>query len=192
MPPSIVLEILRITESEMDTRTLTRATEQSRKTKRREEFDREVEPILTTQVDLLKRTEAVREKIIDLPDGEANFGQEIEALGAAADAMAEAEDALAKFDTGPVAVAAESEAIEHLLRARRVGSGGGGGGSNPGAGGPRAGSTNASALALAGRGDAPLARPDQKKVDSGAGKEVDDVPEEMRSAMDRFFNALDK
>ena len=176
----------------MDVRTLTRSTEQARPMLRRDEYDAEVKPTLARQSDLLDRTEKVIEKIVDLPDGEANFGRELEALRNAGEAMEEAEGRLKRFDTGPVAVAAETEAIEHLLAARRVSQGGGGGGSSPGAGGKRTGTTNASALALAGRGDAPNAQTDRRPVDSSAGKIGDDVPEEMRAAMDRFFNALDK
>lgn len=176
----------------MDTRAETRTAEQSRRAKRREEFDVEVKPIYTKQEGLGKRTETVIEQIVALENGEAEFAKELAALRAASDAMDEATDRLARPDTGPVAVAAETEAIEHLLEARRAGSGGGGGGSTPGAGGPRTGTTNVSALALAGRGDAPNAHVEKKRVESSGGRETDDVPEELRSAMDRYFNTLEK
>ena len=65
----------------------------------------------------------------------------------AGEAMNDATSILGRPDTGPEAIAAETEAIEILLQAERANpkSGGGGGGSNPGGGGT--GDTDAS-LAL--------------------------------------------
>lgn len=190
MPPSIVLEVLRITEAEMDLRTTTRATEQSRTSLRREEFDEAAKPLHTKQTELDKRTDVVVERIIELPDGAANFGREIAALRSAAKAMVDAMGRLVKPDTGPVAIAAESEAIEFLLQARRMVPGGGGGGSMPGGGG--SGTTNISALALAGRGDSPNAKIERRNVESAAGKATDEIPEEFRTALDVYFNGLEK
>jgi hypothetical protein len=190
LPPNIVLEVLRITEAEMDLRTLTRDVEQARRGQRTDEYHAAVEPVAEKQRNLGERTEKVIEEIKLLPDAEQEFGKELMQLAKARSAMEEAEERLDKPDSGPVAVAAESEAIEWLLLARRMGGGGGGGGSTPGGGG--GGTTNVSALALAGRGDAPLAKADLRSVEQATGTTEDEVPAELRSALDRYFAGLER
>lgn len=190
MPPSIVLEVLRITEAEMDLRTLTRDTEQSRATLHTEEYYGAAKPLAEKQKSIDERTKNVIEAIEKLPDAETEFAKELGQLESAKKAMVDADQRLHKPDTGPVAVAAESEAIEWLLLARRMGSGGGGGGSTPGGGG--GGTTNVSALALAGRGDAPQAKVDKRPVAQATGTVTDEVPAEMRTALDRYFAGLER
>ena len=190
MPPSIVLEVLRITEAEMDLRTLTRDTEQARAAQHTEEYYEASKPLAEKQKTLDTRTGNVIEAIEKLPDAQTEFGKELAQLANAKKAMGDANKRLVKPDTGPVAVAAESEAIEWLLLARRMGSGGGGGGSTPGGGG--GGSTNIPALALAGRGDAPAAKVDKRPVEQATGTVTDEVPAEMRAALDRYFAGLER
>jgi hypothetical protein len=190
LPPSIVLEVLRITEAEMDLRTLTRDTEQSRAALHTDEYYETAKPLAEKQKSLDTRTENVIAAIEKLPDAETEFGKELMQLGNAKKAMGDASKRLVKPDTGPVAVAAESEAIEWLLLARRMGSGGGGGGSTPGGGG--GGTTNISALALSGRGDAPQQKVDKRPVEQATGTVTDEVPAEMRAALDRYFAGLER
>jgi hypothetical protein len=104
--------------------------------------------------------------------------------------MVDATGILARPDTGPPAIAAETEAIELLLQSKRFNPGGGGGGANPGGGG--GGTTTDSALSLIGRGvnekevrDAPHAA--QATGDSG-----NTLPEEFRTGLDAYFNRLEK
>jgi len=106
-----------------------------------------------TQQGLTDRTDAVIETIIELPNGEQDFKKEIAQLTNAANAMNDAEEILETPNTGPEAIAAETEAIEWLLMAKRSGGGGGGGGGSPGNGNRNGGSSSASALALLGRSD---------------------------------------
>ena len=174
----------------MDLRTLTRDTEQARRGLRTNEYHAAVEPAAKKQVELVDRTEKVVEEIKKLPDAEKEFGKELAQLGKAKDAMKEAQERLKKPATDAVAIAAESEAIEWLLLARRMGGGGGGGGPNPGGGG--GGSTNVSALALSGRGDSPKAKADPRPVAHTTGTVAEEVPTEFRGAMDRFFSGLEK
>jgi hypothetical protein len=181
---------LRITEGEMDLRTLTRNTEQARNGLRTNEYHASVEPIAKTQVSLVERTDKVIEEIKKLPDGEKEFGRELAQLGKADDAMKEAKKRLDKPATDAVAIAAESEAIEWLLLARRMGGGGGGGGAMPGGGG--GGSTNVTALALAGRGDSPKSKADARPVAQATGTVADEVPAEFRGALDKYFAGLEK
>lgn len=191
MPPSIVLEILKITEAEMDLREKTRETEQSRRAMRTEEYAKVARALRIEQSDLTDRTDAVTEAIRELPDGESEFGKEIDQLERAAQVMDEATSRLRRPETGAGTIAAESEAIEILLEVRRGRGGGGGGGSNPG-GGRKGGSTDISALAMAGRGDDPSARPNRREVDQATGKSGGTVPAEFRSALDRYFADLEK
>lgn len=190
MPPTIVLEVLRITEAEMDLRTHTRQAEQARRALRTAEYDEVVKPLQTQQLSLRDRTDRVIEDIKELPDGESEFAKELAQLQKASDAMVDADERLAKPDSGPLAVAAESEAIEWLLKARRMSKGGGGAGSDPGGGG--GGTTNLTALALAGRGDAPQAKVEKRPVEQATGTVEDDVPAELRAAMDRYFAELER
>ena len=93
------------------------------------------------------RVDKVIERIGQLPDAESEFAYEIDLLGKVAGVMGEATGILARPETGSEAIAAETEAIELLLRSQRINpKGGGGGGANPGGGGT--GKTVDSAMAL--------------------------------------------
>jgi len=107
--------------------------------------------------------------------------------------MREARAVLARPDTGPEAIAAETEAIELLLQSKRQSknNGGGGGGSNPDGGGSAQGG-GASLTDIqsgpAGEGEsAPLSR----KVDQSTGKAGRELPEEFRRGLDTYFNELE-
>lgn len=190
MPPSIVLEVLRITEREMDLRSLTKETEQSRRAMLRADFREAAHRLAEEQTDLVTRTELVMEDIRDLPEGEEKFRRELARLGNALAAMEDAEAYLSEHETGPVAVAAETEAIEHLLAARRGGNGGGGGGSSPG-GGLKRGQTNVTALALAGRSDDALGKVGEREVRSATGRSTEqEPPVELRGLLDDYFERL--
>ena len=74
----------------------------------------------------------VIERIRELPDGEAEFGKEIALLRQVSDVMDDAAGILATPETGAPAIAAETEAIELLLKSKRINpKGGGGGGADP-------------------------------------------------------------
>ena len=190
LPPSIVLEVLKITEGEMELRDQTRELEQARTALEDTLYLEQAELLADHQDDLALRTELVIEKILELPDAEQEFGQELEQLGAAGAAM---DDALAILDrpsTGPAAIAAETEAIEHLLRARRSSGGGGGGGSSPGRS-AAGGAATASALALAGRSNGESDTVGERGVAMATGAARSNVPEEFRDGLDRFFEAIE-
>lgn len=173
----------------MDLRDLTRETEQSRRATPRDDYQASAHLLAREQEDLVLRTEDVVEAIRDLPDGEAEFAREIGLLEDAAGAMDDAQVHLEEPTTGAVAIAAETEAIEHLLQARRSKGGGGGGGSTPG-GGLKKGQTDASALALVGRSDDALGKVGDREVVSAAGRSGEEPPAELREALDRYFEKL--
>jgi len=106
--------------------------------------------------------------------------------------MRDARDLLARPDTGPEPIAAETEAIELLLQAQRVKppKGGGGGGSSPGGGG--SGDTEESALALIGRGDEMNAAPQDRTTSQMTGTPGSGFPAEFRAGLDAYFGELEK
>ena len=59
MPPSLILEVLRITEAEMDLRDLTRETEQARLGMKRVDYEDFADTLVGEQIDLTERTEQV-------------------------------------------------------------------------------------------------------------------------------------
>jgi hypothetical protein len=180
---------LRITEGEMDLRDRTRDTERARPALPRDEFAGRAERLVGEQADLVRRTDDVMEAIRELPNGASEFGRELAQLGEALAAMEDAEELLGRPSTGADSVAAETEAIEALLRARRGGGGGGGGGGSPGGGGG-SGVAEASALALAGRSSEVGSAPDARDAKANVSKPSNEVPEELRAGLDRYFAKL--
>ena len=191
LPPSIVLEVMRILEGEMDLREETRSLEQVREKLETGAYADKAELQAETQQKLYNRTINVVMDISALPLGEQKFGKEIQLITAAGGAMNDATVVLGRPDTGREAIAAETEAIELLLQAKRANpkSGGGGGGSNPGGGGT--GDTDRVALELYGPGVDPLAQIEARGVQQSTGTTNDQVPAEFRDGIDAFFNALD-
>jgi hypothetical protein len=105
--------------------------------------------------------------------------------------MGEAAEILARPETGSPAIGAETEAIELLLRSKRINpKGGGGGGSTPGGGGT--GSTNDSALALLGGGVNDKELREDRGVAQSSGEAGPTLPEEFRAGLDEYFNRLEK
>lgn len=185
-----MLEVLQILEAEVNLREETRVTEQAKPAVTKEKYAHQANGLSNTQHQLRDRVDKVTQRIRELPDGEAQFGKEINLLGAVSQVMTEATAILARPETGSPAVGAETEAIELLLQSRRFNPGGGGGGSNPGGGG--GGTTTDSALSLVGSGvnekevrEAPGAT--QATGDTGA-----TLPEEFRTGLDAYFNRLEK
>ncbi len=191
LPPSIVLEVMRILEGEMDLREETRALEKIRSKMETGEYATKAEQQAETQRVLHNRCVNVVTDIRALPLGDQKFGREIGIISAAAGAMSDAIDILAEPETGGRAIAAETEAIELLLQSRRANpkGGGGGGGSTPGGGG--SGNTDRVALELYGPGSDPNAKIESRGVQQSTGNSTDQVPAEFRDGIDAFFNALE-
>jgi hypothetical protein len=190
LPPSIVLEVLQILESEVHLREDTRVAQQARPALEQEKYKQQAVALSQTQRKLQERIDKVTERIEALPDAETEFGFEIKLLGRVSLVMDEATEVLARPETGRPAIAAETEAIELLLQSRRFNPGGGGGGRNPGGGG--GGTTHDSALSLIGKGV------NEKEVRQapGAGQATGTagttLPEEYRQGLDTYFNRLEQ
>lgn len=191
LPPSLVLEVLQILEGEVNLREETRVAQQARQAQEPEQFAEHANQLSTTQQTLRERVERVSEQIRELPDGEQHFGKELQLLGTVAVVMTEAAEILARPETGPQAIAAETEAIELLLQSKRINpKGGSGGGSDPGGG--SGGTTVDSAIALLGSGVNEREVRTQRKVSQATGQDVSTLPEEFRSGLDEYFNRLER
>ena len=190
LPPSIVLEVMRILEGEMDLREETRSLELVREETEAVAYQDKAEAQSETQRKLFNRLENVVTDIRSLPLGEQKFEKEIQLLSAAGVAMTDATQILSQPNTGPQAIAAETEVIELLLQAKRANpKGGGGGGSNPGGGGE--GNTDQVALELYGPGSDPNAQIERREIRQANGTNNDQTPAEFRDGIDAFFNALE-
>lgn len=181
---------MKILEKEIELREETRALEQARAALASDEFEEQALPLAETQEALSQRTGEVIHKIREIPEGDQKFGKEIALLTRVEHVMDEARDILAGPDTGPQAIAAETEAIELLLMAKRINpNDGGGGGSSPGGGG--GGTTEQSALALLGAGDDRDANVQHKQTEQATGTTGRQLPEEFVGGLDAYFNAME-
>jgi hypothetical protein len=191
LPPSIVLEVLQILEGEVNLREETRVAEQAKPAIKSEEHAKQSTQLSETQHKLGERVENVVDRIRALENGEEEFGKEIGLLRQVAAVMLDANNILSSGDTGRPAIAAETEAIELLLKSRRINpKGGGGGGADPGGGG--GGTTNDSALALIGSGTNEKEGREDHGVSQATGDSGPKLPEEFRSGLDEYFNRLEK
>jgi hypothetical protein len=191
LPPSIILEVLQILEAEINLREETRVAEQAKPAVGKDQRALQTVHLAETQDGLRGRVENVNDRIRELPDGETEFAQEIALLKSVAEVMQEATGILFKPDTGPVAIGAETEAIELLLQSKRISpSSGGGSGATPGGGG--SGTTTDSALALIGIGANAKATHEDQAVSQSTGDTGAKLPEEFRGGLDEYFERLEK
>ncbi|MEJ7638136.1 MAG: hypothetical protein WKF75_09210, partial [Singulisphaera sp.] len=190
LPPSLILEVLKILEGEINLREETRVAEQARLALDSKDHAAQAGKLFETQKALDVRVEAVVSKIRELPDADAEFADEIGLLGEVSGVMGEAAGILASPETGGPAIAAETDVIELLLKSRRINpNGGGGGGSSPGGGGT--GTTRDSALALMGGGFNEKEGREDHGVSQSTGDSGPSLPEEFRSGLDEYFNRLE-
>lgn len=182
---------MKILTEEIALRDQTRSFEQAKAQLEKDAAKSQNEELAATQDDLASRTDEVIEQIRDLPDGEQSFGKEIKQLTNASFAMGDAYDYLSESDTGPNAIAAETEAIEWLLLAKRSGSGGGGGGNNPGGGSRKGAAWSGSSLARLGNSKEKLSKVVKRSTNQATGKSGRELPEEYRSGLDAYFEKLE-
>ncbi|MFO0428987.1 MAG: hypothetical protein ACK526_20645 [Planctomyces sp.] len=192
LPPTVVLEIMRLLKSEIDLREETRSAEQSRSAIEEAQYRSLARTCQLQQAELFQRTRDIVTDIRALPEGDDRFSQEIASVELAGMAMLDAVRILSLPDTGADAVAAETEAIEELLRSRRVnpkGKGGGGKGNSPGEGGE--GSTERAALEQYGPTSDRLASVRHRQGEQSTGDVTSPWPEEFQGGLDAFFQALE-
>jgi hypothetical protein len=191
LPPEIVLKVMQILRDEMQLRDETREAENSKPAVENHQHKKLALALSETQAGIARNTRGAREDILMLDNGGERFSKEVKLLSAVAHVLDEATLILAKPDTGGEAIAAETEAIELLLQARRPNpKGGGGGGDNPGGGGSGAAASHA-ALTELGPGSAAETKVDARPVGQATGKAGKQFPEEYKAGLDAFFNALE-
>ena len=196
LPPSLILEAMRILEGEMNLRESTRVAEQARTAIQASEQRDEALRLGGLQADLQNRTAHLIDSIEELPEGANRFAKDLKLLREVHQVMGEAVTILTPVadnmgDTGSNAIAAETEAIELLLKSKRINpKGGGGGGSDPGGGGT--GTTSESALALVGAGLNQNERREAREVSQVTGETGQSLPEEFRAGLDEYFNRLER
>ena len=193
LPPEIVLKVMRALRDEIKLRDQTRETENARAALDPKKFNDEATLLGENQAGIGTRTKSAADDILALPDGDKKFGKELRLLGSVVAVMDEARGILVAPETGPAAVAAETEAIELLLQTKRMSSkgGGGGGGSNPG-GGSRADSATSAALADLGPGSDANAAQTVRPVGQATGRAGKEFPEEFKSGLDAYFGLIER
>ena len=191
LPPEIVLKVMQILRDEMQLRDETREAENSKPAIETWEHKKRALALSAQQARIAINTRGAREDILMIENGGQRFGKEVRLLSAVSQVMDEATLILEKPDTGGEAIAAETEAIELLLQARRPNpKGGGGGGDSPG-GGNGSFTTAQAALAEIGPGSAAETKTEQRPVGQSTGKAGKQFPEEFKAGLDAFFNKLE-
>ena len=191
LPPEVVLKVMQALRDEMQLRDQTRELENTRAALAPEKFRDDAGGLGGQQGEVGDHVRGAADDILALPGGESKFSKELKLLTAVAGVMDETHGILGTPDTGPRAVAAETEAIELLLQAKRPppNGGGGGGGANPGQGGT--GAASASALAELGPGSDAQSAATLRPVGQATGHAGKEFPDEFKTGLDAYFNGLE-
>ena len=190
LPPAVVLQVLQVLQSEVDLRDATRVAQQARDAQAIENYQRQAVQLAQNQHDVRQRLERVVADIARLPDGEARYADDLRLLKSVLPVMRDAGEILATPETGPPAVAAETEAIELLLKSNQVNPGTGGGGGTAGSGGG-GGAEPTSPLALVGAGINQQEQRQSPDAPQSIGVSGISLPEEFRRGLDEYFNRLE-
>lgn len=191
LPPEIVLKVMQALRDEMKLRDETRELDNARAAIEEDKYVAAARALAQKQASIGNHTQSAVTDIRALPEGEAKFGKELQLLGAVVNLMDEAHGLLGGGNTGADAIAAETEAIELLLQAKRMKpNGGGGGGSNPGGGGTAATASSA-ALAELGDGADADSNVSARPVGQATGRAGKEFPEEFKAGLDAYFNLLE-
>jgi hypothetical protein len=191
LPPEIVLKVMQSLRDEMKLRDETREMENARAALDDDKFSTDARVLGDKQAGIALHTASAIQDIRALPDGAKKFPKEIQLLSAVVTVMDEAQSILATPETGPTAIAAETEAIELLLQAKRSNpNGGGGGGSNPGGGG-RAATASSAALADLGPGSDADSAVTARAIGQATGRAGKEFPAEFKAGLDAYFGLLE-
>jgi hypothetical protein len=191
LPPEIVLKVMQALRDEMKLRDETREEENAKPALPADKYADAATMLGGKQTDIDTHTEGALSDILALPEGETKFSKEIGLLKSVSSVMVDAEGILHTPDTGPQAIAAETEAIELLLQAKRSGNKrGGGGGTNPGHGNGPDSATEA-ALADLGPGADAQSIVSARLVGQATGRAGKAYPEEFKTGLDQYFSLLE-
>ncbi|TWT82955.1 hypothetical protein CA13_44180 [Planctomycetes bacterium CA13] len=191
LPVAVILEVLRILEQEVNLREQTRAAEQYKVVAAESAYQDEATRLSQVQQTLRGRVESVIADLEAVPEGNVAFEDEINLMLMVAQTMNEAASILASPDTAGEAIAAESEAIELLLRSKRTDpSGGTDAGTDPSGGGQ--GDAANAALALIGAGLNASEQLRESEAVQSTGVTGQTFPEEFRAGLDEYFRQLEE
>jgi len=194
LPPELVLRIMKVLQEEMQLRDETREMEVTRPAFAPDVYNSKVRPLADSQTDLRERVDGIVADIHTLAEA-ADFDREITLLSLVSDTMRQAHGVLVRPDTGPEAIAFETEVIELLLQSKRQSSGGGGGGGSnaPKPSGSGGGGGKGSALSDIGPQGTARENPpaSNREVEQSTGKAGRELPEEFRRGLDTYFNQLE-
>lgn len=192
LPPEIVLKVMKALRDEMKLRDETRELENAKPALNTEVYSKKSNGLASKQFGIRQNVLGALDAIMQLPDGNQKFGKELKLLDAVMQVMDEAGTILDKPNTGTPAIAAETEAIELLLQAKRPNpKGGGGGGGGPGGGGSAA-SSSLAALADLGEGNDTASQVETRPVGQATGKAGRELPEEFKTGLDTYFSKLEE
>ena len=192
LPPSVVLEALRLLEGQVNLREKTRVAQQRASAISKEDRKQEGVQLSVVQDELDDKSDAILRMISELPEAASKFEKEIQLFEQIDGWMVDSGNRLRVPDTGPEEMAVQTEIIEALLKSKRInpkGSGGGSGGS-PGGGGQ--GEAADSALALLGIGTNHHEVREKREVEQSTGTSGNVLPEEYRKGLDKYFEQLDQ
>ncbi|HBE71270.1 MAG TPA: hypothetical protein DDW52_24245 [Planctomycetaceae bacterium] len=192
VPPTVILEMLRVLEEEVNLREATRVTENARQSIPRDKHEQKSRELSATQRELQTRVQDVITKLHELVEQDGEYGQEIGLFNQVTMVMEEAALMLQAANTGSETIAAETEIIELLLKSSRINpkAGGSGSAANPGQGG--SGTTEESALALVGTGINRNERREARDITQSTGETGRSLPEEYRGGLDAYFSRLEE
>lgn len=193
LSPSLILEMLKILESEVNLREQTRVAQQAVSAIEATVHHQQAQGLSSQQADLKQRTEVVWGQIAELPGADQHFAQELSILSQVSLVMDQVRELLSLGNTGPETIAAETEIIELMLQSKRInpqGASGGSSGASPGGGG--LGTTSESALALIGVGLNSQEQREPRDIGQAVGGDADrNLPEEFRGGLDAYFQQLE-
>ena len=192
LPPEIVLKVMQALRDEMQLRDETRELENVRRGLVREKFAHAAHGLGDRQGEVETHVRDAADDILALSEDGRKFGKELKLLDAVTAVMGDTHGILDTPETGPRAVAAETEAIELLLQAKRNSpkGGGGAGGSDPGQGGT-ADAASMGALAELGPGADAQSAATARPVAQATGRAGKEFPDEFKSGLDAYFNLLE-
>lgn len=192
LPPEVVLRVMQALREEMALRDETREAENSKPVIKDEKYNEIAKALAIRQTKNANRVDEVVSDVSKLPKAQENFGDELKLLKSVIPVMDEGRAILDEPETGARAVAAETDAIELLLQAKRQGKKpGGGGGSNPGGGGT-ADTATLTALSELGPGSDAKSTVVSRSVGQATGHAGKEFPAEFKAGLESYFNLLEK
>lgn len=192
LPPEVILKLMQALESEVKLRDQTREIENAKPDLGPVRHAAESGSLAMQQDAINVLTNSAIRDITALPNALTDFTKEINLVNKVVSVMQEATGILAGRDTGPAAIAAETEVIELLLQSKRNGGsgggGGGGGGSSGGGLGPEFFSTSPLSIMGGATGKPPSA---PRAVGQATGLSGKEFPAEYKSGLDSYFSRLE-